>query len=216
MKFDRINVNRLDDIGYVIDKEKFLKFVNDFRIIGVHWSQPTNISASYFLRLLQDGSKARARGFGKQSYIEKLSAEKNRIENNVINSYLIYSIVQQLDKKIDNYFYNNVNIKYDSASYFYNDAIYKLNRFIDYRNKQFQPDRGDSYLIKMLDSVKQSFNLSLYYLDSIDRSYALKNALIDHLYKSINAALINYNEQAEFLDKILNTSKNYRKSLFYE
>lgn len=70
MKFDRINVNRLDDIGYVIDKEKFLKFVNDFRIIGVHWSQPTNISASYFLRLLQDGSKARARGFGKQSYIE--------------------------------------------------------------------------------------------------------------------------------------------------
>ena len=31
MKFDRINVNRLDDIGYVIDKEKFLKFVNDYR-----------------------------------------------------------------------------------------------------------------------------------------------------------------------------------------
>ena len=48
MKFDRINVNRLDDIGYVIDKEKFLKFVNDFRIIGVHWSQPTNISARAF------------------------------------------------------------------------------------------------------------------------------------------------------------------------
>lgn len=67
MKFDKINVSRLDDIGYRIDKEKFLKFVNDFKIIGVHWSQPTNISASYFLRLLQDGSKARARGFGKQS-----------------------------------------------------------------------------------------------------------------------------------------------------
>ena len=27
MKFDRINVNRLDDIGYVIDKEKFLSLL---------------------------------------------------------------------------------------------------------------------------------------------------------------------------------------------
>ena len=36
MKFDRINVNRLDDIGYVIDKEKFLsgKYVIEARTEG--------------------------------------------------------------------------------------------------------------------------------------------------------------------------------------
>lgn len=152
----------------------------------------------------------------KQSYLENLIAEKKRIENNFINSYLIYSIIQQLDKKIENYFYNNVKMKYDSASYFYNEAIYELNRFIDYRNKQFQPDKGDSYLIQMLDSVEQSFNLSLHYLNSIDKSYDVKKASIDHLYKSINAAMISFNEQKEFLDKILKTSKNYRKSLFYD
>lgn len=152
----------------------------------------------------------------KQSYIDNLIAKKRRIENNVTNSYLVYTIIQQLDEKIENYFYNNVKMKYDSASIFYNEAIYKLNRFIDYRNKQFKPDKGDTYLIQMIDSVEQSFNLSLLYLNSIDKSYDIKESSLDHLYKSINAAMITFNEQKEFLDKFIKTSKNYRKSLFYD
>ena len=32
---------------------EFYRFVRDFNVIEVKWSQPTNISASYFLRVLQ-------------------------------------------------------------------------------------------------------------------------------------------------------------------
>lgn len=66
MKFDIIpktNVKKFS--SYIEYEDKFLKFMNDFEIVGVHWSQPTNISASYFLRVLQEGSSAKPRGYGK-------------------------------------------------------------------------------------------------------------------------------------------------------
>lgn len=66
MKFKTIpktNINNFS--GYISSPDKFYRFVEDFNIISVCWSQPTNISASYFLRVLQEGSSAKARGYGK-------------------------------------------------------------------------------------------------------------------------------------------------------
>lgn len=68
MQFDYIpKTNRYETIGYIDKADKFCRFVNDFDIIGVRWSQPTTISASYFLRLLQYGSTERPRGYGSGS-----------------------------------------------------------------------------------------------------------------------------------------------------
>lgn len=53
-----------DFFGFVKSPEKFYSFVEEFNIVGVHWSQPTTLSASYFLRLLQEGSSAKARTVG--------------------------------------------------------------------------------------------------------------------------------------------------------
>ena len=50
---------------YIDDQDKFYRFVDEFNIVGVHWSQPSTMSASYFLRVLQGGSSARAHGYGK-------------------------------------------------------------------------------------------------------------------------------------------------------
>lgn len=68
MKFEIIPKSNAQKIfGHVHSSNEFYCFIKDFFVIGVKWSQPTNISASYFLRILQDGSSARPRGYGKSS-----------------------------------------------------------------------------------------------------------------------------------------------------
>ena len=42
MKFDRINVNRLDDIGYVIDKEKFFENIQKMAGDAIASGSPGN------------------------------------------------------------------------------------------------------------------------------------------------------------------------------
>jgi len=62
----KIEDHVLDAHGYYINYvDRFYRFIDEFNIIRVCWGQPTTISASYFLRLLQEGSSARARGFGR-------------------------------------------------------------------------------------------------------------------------------------------------------
>ncbi len=59
----KLNAKVHEDFQYYIEEEsRFYHFVDDFNIIGVNWGEPLNISASYFVRLLQEGSSARARG----------------------------------------------------------------------------------------------------------------------------------------------------------
>ena len=50
---------------YIDDQDKFYRFVDEFNVVGVQWSQPQTISASYFLRLLEHGSAERATGHRK-------------------------------------------------------------------------------------------------------------------------------------------------------
>lgn len=69
MKFDSIpSIRAIDKWGYVENEEKFYNFVEEFNIVGVHWSEPITLSATYFLRLLQEGASARARNFSKKGW----------------------------------------------------------------------------------------------------------------------------------------------------
>ena len=66
MKFEYIpKKDAINWSGYIINEDKFYRVVDEFNIIGVAWSQPQTISASYFLRLLQNGSSEKARGYGR-------------------------------------------------------------------------------------------------------------------------------------------------------
>ncbi len=67
MKFERIPKKDAKKwSGYIVNEDKFYRFINEFNIIGVVWSQPQTISASYFLRLLENGSSEKARGYGRK------------------------------------------------------------------------------------------------------------------------------------------------------
>ena len=51
MTFDYIpKVNIEDHTTYNIESDSFYRFIDEFNIDSVKWSEPLNISASYFLR----------------------------------------------------------------------------------------------------------------------------------------------------------------------
>ena len=71
MEFERISLKRTKEFsGYIQSEDNFYRFIEEFGVNGVHWSQPTTLSASYFLRLLLNGSSARARGYGHKNAME--------------------------------------------------------------------------------------------------------------------------------------------------
>lgn len=62
VKFEYIpKVHAHKIFGYINFSDRFYRFVDEFNIVGVKLSQPTTISASYFLRILQESSSAEAR-----------------------------------------------------------------------------------------------------------------------------------------------------------
>lgn len=61
MKFEYIPKKQENCTLYATSKEKLYRFINDFSIVGIGCDMPMNLSASYFLRLLQKGSSAKAR-----------------------------------------------------------------------------------------------------------------------------------------------------------
>lgn len=66
MKFEYIPKTHARQVFEYVDAEdEFYRFVEEFNIVGVHWSEPAMISAIYFRRLLEEGSSARARGYRK-------------------------------------------------------------------------------------------------------------------------------------------------------
>lgn len=71
MRFEYIpKVRAHDFFGFIDFSDKFYRFIDEFNIVGVNWSQPTTISASYFLRVLQEGSLAKAQRYRRGNNLE--------------------------------------------------------------------------------------------------------------------------------------------------
>jgi Transglutaminase-like superfamily len=147
---------------------------------------------------------------------EQLIYSKRRMENNGVNSYLIFTIINQIRQEIENMEYNRMIDEYHMALNSYKLGIYQFNRFIDSRNNHFSKFENDSILSQTLDSVKISFNLSIDYLKCIDNPNQDIQKLMDNIYKSIESNMLSFKVQRLFLDLYLKTPKNYRKSLFYD
>ncbi|MCY1635680.1 transglutaminase domain-containing protein [Marinifilum sp. D737] len=154
--------------------------------------------------------------YSQQSNIERLKNTRRRIIQNIVVDYMTFVHVKDIENNMVQWQYNNVVSKYNDALLFYKEGIYTYNQFIDFRNKLFKPDKGDEYLIEMMNSMKTSFQSSLECLKKIENADHSTLRLMHHLDKSIKAAMENVKIQDIFLKKVLSTPKNYRKSLFYK
>ena len=95
MKFEYLTKSSAyKSFGYVDSVDAFDMFVEKYDVVGVRWSEPTTISASYFLRLLQDGSSAKARGFGKGNSNEndEASTEMNEFYGSLLDHGALWKL----------------------------------------------------------------------------------------------------------------------------
>lgn len=150
------------------------------------------------------------------SKIEQLISTKRRIEQNGVKNTLTFNELQNIAREIEYYRNQKITDDYNAAVYFYNDGINKLNRFIDYRNNQFTPQKSEIEIRDMVISAENSLTNSLNELQKITTSDINTINLINQLKISINEALKQSYEQIEFINKYFTTNKMFRKSLFYK
>ncbi len=154
--------------------------------------------------------------YEKQSEIEQLQSSFYRIEANGVRNSLIFDRLQHNKREIE--YYNNKMLieRFNGATNLYNEGIIQLNRFIDYRNKQFTPKKSDLEIRQMVAVAENSLNNSRDKLKEIKNPDSGLASSILQLNRSIDEAMININEQKAFLDKYFSTGKVFRKSLFYK
>jgi hypothetical protein len=154
--------------------------------------------------------------YEKESEIEQLQSSFNRIEANGVKNSLIFDRLQHNKREIE--YYNNKMLveRFNGATNLYNEGIIQLNRFIDYRNKQFTPKKTDLEIKQMVDVAESSLNSSRDKLKEIKNPDSNIATSMLQLNRSIEEAMINLNEQKAFLDKYFSTGKVFRKSLLYK
>ena len=108
MRFKYIPKTHAQELfGYIDFSDAFYRFIDEFNIIGVKCSQPTTISASYFLRLLCDGSSEKARGYGKGNSNEN---DEINIEAAKIIEYVASNVGRSKIKSASNILKGNATI----------------------------------------------------------------------------------------------------------
>ncbi len=154
--------------------------------------------------------------YEKSSKIDQLISANRRIEQNGVKNTLTYNQLQNNAREIEYYKNQSIVGFYNAAIYYYNEGIDKLNEFIDYRNKQFTPQKTELEIREMIESAEKSLTQSQKELQNIITTDINTINLMNQLRKSINEATMQISEQKEFINKYFNTRKAFRKSLFYK
>lgn len=159
--------------------------------------------------------------YDKLDEIEQYISAARRIEANGVKNALIYDRLEHLRRSVEiskqQQEVNDHNKKveiYNNALKDYNIGVDHINRFIQYRNKQFKPMKPDTEIQDMFDSG---------YVKIIDAQKAVQNIhhpdqqlgeLVTHFNKELNNLLAQVEEQREWLKKYFSKNKIGRSSMF--
>lgn len=158
-----------------------------------------------------------------ESDIQKLISSSRRIGNIGVKNSLIFDRLQHNKREIE-YYQNKVIVEkqniaineYNQSINLYNAGTNQLNDFINYRNRQFTPNKSEFEIRKMVDDPEMIFKSAYEKLRNIETSDQSLLISITQLNKSLDDASFNLNEQKVFLNKYFSTGKLFRKSLFYK
>ena len=147
---------------------------------------------------------------------DQLRASANRIEANGVKNALIFDQLQHIHQQME-YLHNSMVVDlFNDAIKHFNNGIALLNNFINYRNNQFTPKKNEAEIRQMVDTVAVELSASRKQLSSIQNPDTKTTSSINQLNQSIDRATAALNEQRLFIDKYFNTSKLFRKTLFYK
>jgi hypothetical protein len=151
-----------------------------------------------------------------------MNGRKNGVKNAMIFDRL-HHIKAQLENdrqriKIEqeNEKQHKTAVSYNLSITYYNDGINDLNTFIQYRNKQFMPEKTDPEIKGMIDSAANKLKKAQEKLGEIIMPDANTGLLIAQQQKAIANIQDHIKEQQNWLDLYLSKTKNKRKSMFYE
>lgn len=153
--------------------------------------------------------------YQKQSYIDQLVSTVYRVEKNGIKNSLLFDRLRHLKIEIENDRQaKSVNL-YNSAVADYNDGINGFNDFINYRNKQFTPNKSDSEIQGIIDVPFNKLKEAKNKLGQISDPDTNKSNMIRQLIKLIDDASSHITEQQDWLKVYFSKNKYGRKSIFY-
>jgi len=141
------------------------------------------------------------------SYIEQLISSAFRVEKNGVINSLVFDRLQYLKLEIENDRQNKIVFLYNSVVVDYNDGIYLLNEFINYRNKQFTPKKPNPEIQNMLDKVDNKLQEAKIKLGKISNPDTNTLNMIRQLTKSIDDTFNQLNEQQVWLNQYFSKGK---------
>ncbi|WP_343704532.1 transglutaminase domain-containing protein [Chitinophaga sp.] len=152
--------------------------------------------------------------FEKQDEVDYYAAAASRMERNGVRNSLAFDRLQQMRRAIDIEMQNRVVHLYNTASVNYNNAVNSFNTFIDYRNKQFKPEKTDPQIQAMLDESADELKNASLKLARIKNPDANTASLITGFNKQIGDLSARIDEQQEWLKKYFSKGKAGRRSMF--
>ncbi len=150
------------------------------------------------------------------NHTEQLVSSARRIEKNGIKNSLIFDRLQHIKLEIEHGKQSKAVNLYNAAVVDYNNGVKRLNEFIDYRNRQFTPQKADIDIQNMIDTSSIKLNeveLKLEQINTTDVN--LKNMIIQ-LTDAVDDASAQVTLQQNWLKVYFSKGRSGRRSLLYD
>jgi len=145
---------------------------------------------------------------------EQLIAINNRIGKNGAKNMLTQNQLENNEKEIEMHKLNRVIDYYNSAVNYYNNGVNALNRFIIYRNNQFNPQKSEIQIRLMIEDVETALLRAQNELQQASTTDKSTLNMINMLQMAVNEANTQVDVQKEFVNTYFDTKPILRKTLF--
>jgi hypothetical protein len=150
------------------------------------------------------------------SGIGQVSSSSVRIRKNGVVNAMIVEQLSYNKSKIEYLKQIKVSSNFKTVVLLYNEGISDLNRFINYRNKQFRPMTSDKELKALIESPKNKFRRCQEMLTSFEGIDQSNEASMNGIKQSLAESIGQAEEYAAFVNAYLSKSKVMRERMFYK
>lgn len=150
--------------------------------------------------------------FLKLSEIDKITTVARRLNEFGTSSEVTANYYNYLKSREGEYFTKKLN----SSGNHFNHATEVYNEYINFKNKQFTPQKPDAEIAKMMPAVTELLELAKSGLVGIPPDFSETSAsYIQSINKQVNELESKVEAETKFVNKYLATKKANRKGLFY-
>jgi hypothetical protein len=151
----------------------------------------------------------------KMDSLERFKSTASRIQNEVSFNPLVKTNQSYIKMNIEMIRQDKDADLYNSAVADLNEATKLYNNFVEYRNKQFTPEKTDTELQESVEGIDKILFSALKKLDQVDKSEATFTLGTEPVRNRINKLTERINSQKDFVSRYIKTEKSNRQALFY-